>query len=419
MAGCRASAGGGPGGTGAAAGRQHQGLWRVRPHVRRRYPPRPGNLLSALDRRWVAAVVLNRDMGPIARLPSLGELPAAVLDALPAPRTPLDLADVPHNVGLPGARMQHALLCMAAAADGGMSMLATVSLQHVQDAMQQQRMHAPQPWEESAKRWLRVESVPPTHTVGVADMGRLVVLEGAEYWACVRVEPGGLEWDVVTACRLRRQQSRGPACYRVFRECLSELGPVRRAHRCTAEDIPPALAVFVEVTRPPVIQGQDVWPVAPSNMWQAEHAAGMCRALQRHAAALPRAPAAQSSSNRPAASLALLHSVSRAWCWVVAALEPHSSALRLYDRGEGTVLTVRPADLEALHFSALSGDGGEALYLQGTVASAAATRFRRQSGGDALRLVMAENMGPWLRAFSASRWKVEGDREKFADAWRR
>ena len=27
-------------------------------------------------------------------------------------------------------------------------------------------------------------------------------------------------------------------------------------------------------------------------------------------------------------------------------------------------------------------------------------------------------MGPWLRAFSASRWKVEGDREKFADAWR-
>ena len=237
--------------------------------------PRPGNLLSALDRRWVAAVVLNRDMGPIARLPSL----AAVLDALPAPRTPLDVADVRHSVGLPGARMQHALLCMAAAADRGMSMLATVSLQHVHDAMQQQRMHAPQPWEESAKRWLRVESVPPTHTVGVADMGRLVVLEAAEYWACVRVETGGLEWVVVTACRLRRQQSRGPACYKVFRECLRELGPVRRAHRCTAEDIPPAPAVFVEVTRPPAIQGQDVWPIAPSNMWQAEHAAVMCRAL--------------------------------------------------------------------------------------------------------------------------------------------
>ena len=261
--------------------------------------------------------------------------------------------------------------------------------------------------------------MPSTHTVGMADMGRLVVFEGAEYWACVRVETGGLEWVVVTACRLRRQQSRGPACYRVFRECLSELGPVRRAHRCTAEDISPAPAVFVEVTRPPVIQGQDVWRIAPSNMWQAEHATGMCRARQGHAAALPRAPAAQSSSNRPAASLALLHSVSRAWCWVVAALEPHSSALRLYDRGEGTVLTVRPADLDALHLSALSGDGGEALYLQGTVAGAAATRLRRQSGGDALRLVMAENMGPWLRAFSTSRWKVEGDREKFADAWRR
>ena len=175
----------------------------------------------------------------------------------------------------------------------------------------------------------------------------------------------------------------------------------------------------MEVTRPPAIQGQDVWPIAPSNMWHAEHAAVMCRALQGHAAALPRARAAQSSSNGPAASLALLHSVWRAWCWVVAAWEPHSSALRLYDRGEGTVLTVRPADLEALHLSALSGDGGEALYLQGTVTGAAATCFRWQSGGDALRLVMAENMGPWLRAFSASRWKVEGDREKFTDAWRR
>ena len=124
-------------------------------------------------------------------------------------------------------------------------------------------------------------------------------------------------------------------------------------------------------------------------------------------------------SNRPAASPALLHSVSRAWCWVVVALEPHSSAVRLYDRGQGTVLTVRPADLEALHLGALSGDRGTALYLQGAVACSAAMRFRRQSGGDAFRLVMAQNMGPWLRAFSTSRWRVEGDREKFADAWRR
>ena len=381
--------------------------------------PRPGNLLSTLDRRWVAAVVLNRDMGPIARLPSLGELLAAVLDALPAPRAPLEVADVPHNVGSPGARMQHALLCMAAAADGGMSMLMTLSLQHVRDAMQQQQMHAPHPWEESAKRWLQVESVPPTHTVGMGDMGRLVVLEGAQYWACVRVEAGGLEWVVVTACRLRGQHSRGPASYRVFSECLRELGPVRRAHRCTAGDMPQAPAVFVEVTRPPKVQGQDVCPVAASNMWQAEHAAVMCRALQGQAAALLAAPAAQSSSNRPAASLALLHSVLRAWCWVVVALEPHSLALRLYDRGEGTVLTVRPADLEALHLGALGGDGGTALYLQGTVVGSSAMRFRRQSGGDALRLVLAENMGPWLRAFSTSRLKVKGDQEKFGDAWRR
>ena len=210
--------------------------------------PRPGNLLSTVDRRWVAALVLNRDMGPIARLPSLGELPAVVLEALPAPRTPLDVADIPHNVGLPGARMQHALLSMAAA-DGRMSMLMTVSLQHVKDAIQQWQLHAPQPWEENVRWWLHVEGVPPTHTVGMADMGKLVVLEGAEYWACVWVEAGGLEWVVVTASRLRRHQSRGPACYRVFKECLRSLGPVRKAHRRTTGDVRQVSVVFVEVTR--------------------------------------------------------------------------------------------------------------------------------------------------------------------------
>ena len=158
--------------------------------------------------------------------------------------------------------------------------------------------------------------------------------------------------------------------------------------------------------------------MAPSNLWQTEHAAAMCRALQGQATALPKAPAVQSSSNRPAASLALLHGGSRAWCRVVVALEPHSSALRVYDRGESTSLMVRPADLEALHLGVLSGDGGTARYLHGTVGSAA-VRFRQRSGGHAFCVVMAENMAPWLRAFSTSKWKVEGDREKFADAWRR
>ena len=137
------------------------------------------------------AVALNRDMGPVARLPLLGGLPAAVLDALPAPRTPEMVADVPHQAGLPEAR--HALLCMNAA-EGGMSMVVTVSLQHVKDVMQQQRPYAPLPWEESAPRWLHVQDLPPTHTVGHADMGKLEVLAGAEYWACVRVSKGGLQW---------------------------------------------------------------------------------------------------------------------------------------------------------------------------------------------------------------------------------
>ena len=132
-----------------------------------------------------------------------------------------------------------------------------------------------------------MEGVPPTHTVGMADMGKLVVLEGAEYLACVRVATRGLEWVVVTMSPLRRQPSRGPACYMLLKECLRSLGPVCRTYRCTAGDVPQAPAVFVEVTRPPRIQGQDVWPVVPSNVWQAEHAAAMCRALRRQATALP------------------------------------------------------------------------------------------------------------------------------------
>ena len=208
--------------------------------------PRPDNLLSTLDRRWVVDVALNRDMRPIARLPSLGELPAAVLDALPVPRTPHVVVDVPHQVRLPEAQLQHAVLCMAAA-EGGMSMVLTVSLQHLKDTMQQQQRYAHQPWEESARRWLHVEDLPPTHTVGQVDMGKLLMLEGAEYWVCVRVDKGGLEHIIITASRLGRQQSRGAACYGVLRECFRFMGPVCRAYRCTPGEIPQAPAVFMEV----------------------------------------------------------------------------------------------------------------------------------------------------------------------------
>ena len=104
----------------------------------------------------------------------------------------------------------------------------------------------------------------------------------------------------------------------------------------------------------------------------------MCGWCKGNLAALPWAPAAQSSSNRPAACLAMLHGGPRAWCWVIMALEPHSSALRLYDRGDTTELTVRPAELEARHRSVMSSDGGMGLYLHGAVVGSAAVRFRRR-----------------------------------------
>ena len=156
-----------------------------------------------------------------------------------------------------------------------------------------------------------------------------MVLEGAEYWTCVRVEKGGLDRIMATASWLVRQQSRGPAYYGVLRDRLRLLGPVRRAHKYTPEDSPQAPSVVVEVVKKPRVPGQDVWPVAPSNMWRAEHVGVMCKAWQGHATALSWAPAAQSSSNRPAASLAMVRGGPRAWCWVILAVEPHSFALRM------------------------------------------------------------------------------------------
>ena len=68
-----------------------------------------------------------------------------------------------------------------------MFLVVSVSVRRVTDALQKQRPHAPQLWEEHAQRWLRVEDLAPTHVVRQADAGRVVVSEGAGFWACVRV----------------------------------------------------------------------------------------------------------------------------------------------------------------------------------------------------------------------------------------
>ena len=50
--------------------------------------------------------------------------------------------------------------------------------------------------------------------------------------------------------------------------------------------------------------------------------------------------------------------------------------------------------------------------------ASAALGLRRHQGGDVIRLVMAETIAPWLRAFCYSRWTVAGDGEQFAIARR-
>ena len=163
--------------------------------------PRPGNVLSTVERRWVAAMTLNTDMGPIMRLPSLEELPAAALGALRAPRPPLSAAGIRHQTRLLDAQLRHALLCLAAA-ERRMSLIKSVSLQHVTTVLHRQRPHAPQPWEEHAQRWLWMEGLVPKLFVRQADRGRVVVLEGTGYWSCGRLEHGGLDCIMITADKL-------------------------------------------------------------------------------------------------------------------------------------------------------------------------------------------------------------------------
>ena len=220
----------------------------------------------------------------------------------------------------------------------------------------------------------------------------------------------GLDWIVITADRLVRQQSKRSAYFGVLQDHLRFVGPVGRAQRCSPRGILPARVAFVELTAEPGIPGQDVWQVVPNNMRQPAQAAIMCAALRGHAAALPRAPAGQSSTNRPAASQAMLPCGSRAWCWVIVALGSHSCMLRMYDHGGVPGLAIRPADLDALHLGTLSDGGGTALFLQWTLAAAAALRCCRNYGGNAFRLVMAETMEPWLCAFVApgGPWRATG-----------
>ena len=68
---------------------------------------------------WVSVMVLNKNVGPNTRLHSLGELPSRLLSSHPLPRTPLLVADLRHGVGVPDARLQHAVLRLVAAGGGG------------------------------------------------------------------------------------------------------------------------------------------------------------------------------------------------------------------------------------------------------------------------------------------------------------
>ena len=180
---------------------------------------------------------------------------------------------------------------------GGLSLVMLVSLQHIGAAVHRQRPYAPQPQEERVRRWLQLEDLAPTHAVGPADVGRMVVLEDTGFSAFVWVERASVDWVEVTAGKLVRRTSLGTACFIVLRDHIKNVRPLCRARRCAPEGIPPAAVVLVELTTEPHRPGEDIMPVVPNNMRRPQQAAAMCAALRGNAAALLSSEGSEDNAN--------------------------------------------------------------------------------------------------------------------------
>ena len=213
--------------------------------------PTPGNLLSAWHTRWVAAMVLNRDMGPILRLPSLGELPAAARGALPAPRALLVVADLWHQTGLPDARLQHALLCLAAAPGGDVARHVVVLAVHRSRAREVEAAHTPCVGGECPA--VGADGGRGAHPrCRLAGHGTCGGSGGHRVLGLCSAGTGGHR---LGRGHCGRRQLLRTASFRVLWDHLQLLGPVCRARRCSPDGIQPASPVFVALTTEPRIPG--------------------------------------------------------------------------------------------------------------------------------------------------------------------
>ena len=111
--------------------------------------PMSGILPSAMERSWVAAMVLNGDMVPMMRLLPLGELPAVALRALPVPRAPLVVADLGHQEGLLIRECRQPRFAWRQRR-GGLLLVKSVCVQHIGAALDSRKSHNPRPWGENA-----------------------------------------------------------------------------------------------------------------------------------------------------------------------------------------------------------------------------------------------------------------------------
>ena len=157
--------------------------------------------------------------------------------------------------------------------------------------MEQQQMHAPQLWEESTKRWLQVESVPPTHTVGMADIGRLC---GVGRGGVLGIRSGGSRGTGMgRRHRVPAQEGAvpGPGLLQCVQGVPQGAGPGAQGAQVHGQGHPAgagSLRGGIATAESP-----ETGRLACSPEQHVASSAVMCRALQGQAAALPNAPAAQ------------------------------------------------------------------------------------------------------------------------------
>ena len=153
-------------------------------------------------------------------------------------------------------------------------------------------------------------------------------------------EHKSVDWVEVMGDRLVRRQSLGTAAFGVLGDHMPFVGPVPGMEVCARRHPTGGCGVRrgddgAPPPRTRRLAGGPRQHVAPK-----ARGCHVCNAGTRYSS--PSKNAGSEGIQRPAPSVAKLHNGMRAWFGVIVALEPRSSALRLYDRMGGPKARASP-----------------------------------------------------------------------------